>query len=389
MSDTFEVLDAAPAITSTLTASISKVQGEVAAFDKVAAGLAAIQAAHPKGLVLDVSTTAGMKQAIAARAAWRDPRIAVEKARKAAKAPVLELGKQIDSFAASLEATLREGEDNYDSQIKAEEARKEAERIAKAEAERARVQDIQARINGIRSAVGSAVGMTFSGISQLLSETGEMVIGAEFEEFQGQAQTAKEETLDKLREMQSAALAREAEEARIKAEREAEAARLAAERTELERLRAEAAERERIAAAARAEQERKDREAREAAEREQAAKLAAERAAQAEELRKQREAQEAELRAQREAQAKAEAEAAAARRAEESRLAAERAELRRKQDEAAAAQRAAEEAAHAADMQIRNAAHNMLAALREISTQTNAQKAREIALQAISDATGA
>lgn len=317
-----------------IAASIEKVQGEVAAFDKIAAGIAAIEKMHPSNLAIDVTNAAGMRQAIAGRAAWRDPRIAVEKARKAAKAPVLDLGRQIDAFASGLELALRAGESNYDDQIKAEESRKEAERAAKAEAERVRVAAHQDRINNdIRAAVGGAVGRVSGGITLIILDIEAIVIDASFEEFQGQAQLAKDETLDKLREMHAAAVAHEAEQARIKAEQEAEAARIAAERAELARLRAESEAREREAAAARAEQERKDREARAAAEREQAAALAAERAAQAEELRKQREAQDAELKAQRDAQAKAEAEAAEARRVEESRIAAERKEIERQRAE--------------------------------------------------------
>lgn len=316
-----------------IAASIEKVQGEVAAFDKIAAGIAAIEKMHPSNLAIDVTNAAGMRQAIAGRAAWRDPRIAVEKARKAAKAPVLDLGRQIDAFASGLELALREGESNYDDQIKAEESRKETERAAKAEAEAARVQAHQARIVAIRSTVLGCNGKAASEIEFAAALLNGRIIGADLEEFQVQAQLAKDETLDKLREMHAAAVAHEAEQARIKAEQEAEAARIAAERSELARLRAESEAREREAAAARAEQERKDREARAAAEREQAAALAAERAAQAEELRKQREAQDAELKAQREAQARADAEAAAVHRAEEARLAAERQEIERQRAE--------------------------------------------------------
>lgn len=105
-----EILDApAQATTSDLTASLTAVQGHVAEFDKIAAGLAALAQAHPVDVVCDVTTPAGMKQAVAGRAAWRDPRVAVEKARKAAKAPVLELGRKIDAFAAEvteIDATL-------------------------------------------------------------------------------------------------------------------------------------------------------------------------------------------------------------------------------------------------------------------------------------------
>lgn len=323
-----------------IAASIEKVQGEVAAFDKIAAGIAAIEKIHPSNLAIDVTSAAGMRQAIAGRAAWRDPRIAVEKARKAAKAPVLDLGRQIDAFASGLELALREGESNYDDQIKAEESRKEAERAAKAEAERVRVARHQAVIQYLRGIPADVATASAEKVLSELNSLVELEITTSLEEFQGQAQLAKDETLDKLREMHAAALAHEAEQARIKAEQEAEAARIAAERAELTRLRAESEAREREAAAARADQERKDQEARAAIEREQAATLAAERAAQAEELRNQREAQEAELKAQREAQAKADADAAAARRAEEARLAAERQEIERQRAEQEAGRQA-------------------------------------------------
>jgi hypothetical protein len=386
MNAPIEILDAAPVIESALTSSISKVQGEVAAFDRIAAGIAAIEAAHPKTLVVDVSTTTGMKQAIAGRAAYRDPRIAVEKARKAAKAPVLELGKQIDAFAVNLEATLREGEDNYDSQIKAEEARKEAERAAKAEAERARVAAIQSRIAAfnVPPQVASSDAATIRDFD--IPNVEAMDVGDDFQEFKPQAEAAKSAALETLRKMLDAATHREAEQARIKAEQEAEAARIAEERAELARLRAESEAREREAAAARAEQERKDREARETAEREQAATLAAERAAQAEELRKQREAQEAELKAQREAQAKADAEAAAARRAEEARLAAERQEIERQRAEAEA-QRAADEKARAAvEAKAKAAALSMLKALKKIAKVSTQDEVKAIANAAIAEA---
>jgi len=364
-----EVLDALALQTSTITTSITKVQGEIAAFDKIAAGIAAIELQHPKDLAVDVTTTAGMKQAVAARAAWRDPRIAVEKARKAAKAPVLELGKQIDTFAAGLESTLREGEDNYDKQIKAEEARKEAEKAAKAEAERQRVAAHQDRINNdIVSAIRGAVGQTSEGIALIVSDIEAIVIDASFEEFQGQAQLAKDDTLDKLREMHTAAVAHEAEQARIKAEQEAEAARIAAERAELDKLRAEAAERERVAAAERA-----------AAERAQAEELARQREAQEEELRAAREAQERELAAQRAAQAEADARAAAERKRLDDEAAARLQEIARQQEEQKAAERRAEEARLAAEERVRKAAPAMADALRQWRNAEQTGDADELA----------
>jgi hypothetical protein len=381
-----EILDAAPIIDTALTSSLKRVQSEVAAFDKIAAGLAALEQAHPASLVVDVTTTAGMKQAIAGRAAYREPRINVEKARKAAKAPVLELGKQIDQFAANLESQLRIGESNYDDQIKAEEARKEAERTAKAEAERVRVALHLAGVQEIRDHINEVVGASSDCIERRIAEVAQYQCGTAWEEFQGQAITARDETIAKLREMHAAAVAHEAEQARIKAEQEAEAARIAAEREELARLRAEQEARERAAAAERAEQERKDREARQAAEAQAAKELAEQRAKQEAELKAQREAQEAELAAQRAAQAKIEAEAKAKRDAEAARIAAERAEFERQQREAEQARIAEAEAKAKADAKTRAAAFVMLDALHEIEKLTTEPKVKAIASKAIKSA---
>jgi len=359
--------------------------GQIAAYSPVAAGLAELRHRFD-GVVFDVSTTKGDKEARGFRKELVTLRTTLESKRKELKAPALAYAKRIDDEAKTITLEILGLEEPIDAQIKAEEARKEAERAAKAEAERVRVEKHQAVIQYLRSIPAGVASAPADKVLAALNELDALDITTALEEFQGQAQVAKDESLDKLREMHAAAVAHEADQARIKAEQEAEAARIAAERAELARLRAESEAREREAAAARAEQERKDREALEAAEREQAARLAAERAAQAEELRKQREAQEAELRAQREAQAKADAEAAAARRAEESRLAAERAELRRQQDEAEAKRRAELEAKHAADMKARDAAPVMLTALRQIAELSTEAKVKKIAKTAISEA---
>ena len=124
---------------SALTTSLEVVKGKVAEFDKISAGLAAIEKEHPKDVVCDVTTREGMKQAVAGRAAWRDPRVALEKVRQAAKAPVLALGREIDGFAKALEATLLEGEENYDRQIKVETEKKKRDEEAKAKAEADRI----------------------------------------------------------------------------------------------------------------------------------------------------------------------------------------------------------------------------------------------------------
>lgn len=350
---TIEMIET-PADTSALAIreNIQHVEAALSEFDKIGAGLAELRQRHPVDLAVDVTTTKGMKEAVAARAAWRDPRIAVEKARKAAKAPVLALGKDIDARAAYITTALLEGESNYDDQIKAEEARKEAEKAAKAEAERVRVEAIQGRIAEIREPSFDLVGESAANIAAAISVVDARVIDDSFEEFQGQAQLAKDETIDKLRAMHAAAVAAEAEAARIKAEQEAETARIAAEREELARLRAEQSARDAEAA-----------KAREAAESEQAARLAAERDEQEAELKRQRDEQEAALRAQREAQAAVEVAQAEARAKEERRIAAERADLEARQREAEAAQRVKEAEAAAALSRLHKAAPKLLATL--------------------------
>ena len=350
---TIEMIET-PADTSALAIreNIQRVETALSEFDKISAGLAELRQRHPVDLAIDVTTTKGMREAVAARAAWRDPRIAVEKARKAAKAPVLALGKDIDARAAYITTALLEGESNYDDQIKAEETRKEAEKAAEAEAERVRVAAHHERIAEIRGAIGAASNCSAELILDHIGDIERLHVDDGFEEFQGQAQLAKDETLDKLRAMHGAAVAAEAEAARIKAEQEAEAARIAAEREELDRLRAEQAKRDAEAAEARA-----------AAEREQAERLAAERAEQEAELKRQREAQEAELRAQREAQAAVEAAQREERAKEERRIAAERADLDRRQREAEEAQRKEIALRSAAEAKVREAAPQMLDAL--------------------------
>ena len=77
---------------------LEQVQGVLTEFSRVEAGLAALRERHGN-TVYEVTTTAGMDAAKAARAEIREPRFAVEKVRKAAKAPLLELGRRIDAEA--------------------------------------------------------------------------------------------------------------------------------------------------------------------------------------------------------------------------------------------------------------------------------------------------
>ena len=120
---------------------IEQVQGVLAKFSCVEAGLAALRQKHGN-VVYAVATTAGMEDAKAARAEIRAGRFAVEKLRKTAKTPLLQIGRRIDQEAIRITEAILEVEQPIDDQIKAEEARRLAEREAKraAEVERLRLE---------------------------------------------------------------------------------------------------------------------------------------------------------------------------------------------------------------------------------------------------------
>lgn len=243
--------------------SIATVQDAVAGFDRFQAGIAAIAAAHPVDVACDLSSTSGMKAAIAGRAAWRDPRIALEKARKAAKAPVLELGKAIDAFAGRIEAQLLIGENNYDGQIKAHEAAVKEAAIARAKAEAERIARHEAGLAMIRSYVQKAHGLDSAKLRLGIETLGGHRYGAEWEEFASKAVIAQTETLETLQSMLNIAVQREedaAERERQRVENARVAAELAAQKAamaEKKRLADEAEAEQRAQAAALAEAQRK------------------------------------------------------------------------------------------------------------------------------------
>lgn len=283
-------------------------------FSAVEAGLAALRNDY-QNVVYDVATTAGMADAKAARVALREPRYEIERIRKSAKAPLLALGKKLDSDAARITAEIEKIEGPIDQQIKAEEARKEAEKQAKIEAEQKRVADIQERIAELRGCPNLTPASGSLTISEHISDLEEIAVDDSFAEFRQQADDAKTAGLARLNALMDAAIAHEQEQERLKAER-----------VELDRLRAEQAKRdaeERAKLAAEAEAQRK-------AQAERDAKAAAEMAEQRSKLAAEQAEQQARFRAEQEA------------------LAAERAEVERQQKEirdAEAAKAAAEEAA--------------------------------------------
>lgn len=239
MEDTLTLPDVeiveAPAVekTTAIAENIASVHGEVAKFDAINAGLAAIEKDYPLDVIVaEINTLGGMRSAEAAWRAYRNPRLEVERARKGAKAPVLALGRAIDSFAGQLEERLRKGEDHYKAQIDAEEARRAAVKAEAERKERARIEERRAGIDKLRSYVERAVGQPSASIQKAIDVLGGLQFNADhWQEFTTAATAARDETVTQLRVMHCKAVEAEAQAAeneRLRALAEAQAAEMKA-----------------------------------------------------------------------------------------------------------------------------------------------------------------
>jgi len=301
----------------------------------------------------DVTTTAGLAVVTKRRAVFRDLRVAIENERKARKAPILVIGKLLDSRSDELKGLCIPHEEKHDAAIKAEEARKAAIKAEAARVEAERVATIAKLVNEIASAPMHCAGLSVAKHDETIARIEALEITLPvYQERTGEAQQLKDQILAQLGEMKARAVAIEVEQARLKAEAEAlskreaeqaeierkaaverqlladeQAARLRAEQQQrdreaaAERARIEAdrkAEQSRIEAARKAEQDRID-----AQRREQQAEFDRQKAAQAAEMAK----QQAELRRQQEVVAEQQRQIEAARQAEEDRKAKEAQEL--------------------------------------------------------------
>lgn len=246
-----------------------------------------------EAVTFDVTTAAGMKTAIEWRAKFRDEiRIATENARKERKAPILEIGRLLDGRAKEITTEALPYEAKFDDAIKAYEAQKAAEKKARDEAERARVQAHQTRLAKLAALPEVYTSTLPPDRLMAVIQQLEQPPAADYEEFAEQAAALRQAALVALRAAHVEALERiEREEAA----RAAEAARLAQEAAdraaaeERQRQEREAEDRRRAEEQGRLEAERAERE------RQDAERRAAEEARIAEE-RRQLEAEQAEQR---------------------------------------------------------------------------------------------
>ncbi|MCA8447552.1 hypothetical protein [Burkholderia vietnamiensis] len=288
--------------------------------------------------IVEIKNAAGRDQCHGAAMLLRTARTSIRKVGKDARDDATKFSKAVIAEEDRLVALIEPEETRLLGMRDAWDEAREAEKRAKLEAEQRRVAAIREHIDDIRAIAVRAAGLTAARIQGEIGDLEALGITLDrFAELTGEAEAVRGVTLDKLRELHAAAVAQEAEAARLAAEREAierERAELAAQR---EREEAERAERERVEAAARAEQERKDRERREAEEAQRRAQQEREDAARRAEI----EAEQARLAEQRAEQERRQAELDRAEREQREREEAAAREAHER--EAAAARAAAEE----------------------------------------------
>jgi DNA repair exonuclease SbcCD ATPase subunit len=251
-----------------------------------------------------VTNAAGRTECHTACMKARAARIAVEgiakDAREDAKnfsVAVIAEEKRLVAIIEPEEKRLKTLRDDFDAKI-------EADKEAKKQAEAKRIAAITARITAIKETVVAAAMKDPAGIKELIDNLESIVVDGTFGEFTGLATVAKTDTLNKLRELLTSKAAQAAEQLRLAEERAVEERRLADERAKLEAERKEAdriqAQRDAIARAEREQAEARAKEARE--------KEAADLKAQREELER-REAEVKKVAEKQAAEAKARADA--------------------------------------------------------------------------------
>lgn len=214
------------------TTALAVVTASIAEINTFEAGIAALEEKH-KGVVYDLKSSKGMAAAKEARQEVRKPRYALEKIQREAKRPLNSLKEAIDSQTEALVKRIAAIEDPLHEAIVEEQDRLHNEAVAKATAERERVERLEARIAAIYTMPYEANGLDSKTCQAILDEARAMPIGDDWQEFREKAQTAKVATVASLEGVLSKAKAAEAE-----------AARIIAERAELESLRAEQAKRD-------------------------------------------------------------------------------------------------------------------------------------------------
>lgn len=187
-----------------------------------------------KDVKINVTTKEGMKEAIAIRGVFRKLRINLDKDRAILKAPILEIGRKLDSEAKEWLALTIPLEDRFDRAICAEERRIEEEKEREAKEREAREAAIQQKIDLIKNSPIECLGKDSHFIAEKTAGLLAMKIDKEeFGDRTKEAMLVKALSENHLTNLYDTTLASEELSARLAAER-AEQVRLDTERKEKE-----------------------------------------------------------------------------------------------------------------------------------------------------------
>lgn len=192
----------------------------------------------------DIKTTAGMAAAVTARATFRDLRVEAENERKTRKAPIISIGKLLESGYNNLEARITPLEELFDGDIQEETKRKAEVKAEKDRIEGERAAAIRAKIAEISSLPAKHARATAAQLTDALRElAAREIMKEEFAEQTDDARAAVEAAAAELIALRDVATASEAaaivaEEARkAEVQRAAdEAAAVAKQKVENERV---------------------------------------------------------------------------------------------------------------------------------------------------------
>jgi len=185
-----------------------------------------------------IATKEGMATAKECRALFRTIRLDCDKERAARKAPIIAIGKLLESAYTEIETAVKAHEEKFDADIKAEEQRLEDEKAAKLKAEEQAKAAIQNKIDAIKNKPLGVMNKTVADIEEAIAELSPLIpTPAEFGERFIEAEYALKGALETLNSILAGKKAQEQLEAQNKAA-EAEAAEQAKEAARVDGIKA-------------------------------------------------------------------------------------------------------------------------------------------------------
>lgn len=163
-----------------------------------------------KKVKYDIQTTSGMETAKEQRAIFRAIRIDADKERAARKAPLLAIGKLLESQNTELANQVTPYEEKFDSDIKAEEHRKEEIKVEAMRKEAARMADLQEKLDAIKNKPLEAINLNADATQALIDELSVIVPSEDnYQERFVEAELLLNQTIETMKQMVSGKRAEE------------------------------------------------------------------------------------------------------------------------------------------------------------------------------------